>query len=209
MELIAFTSLLSFLHTADKSLVIYLETETLGAFSLPDPERLCSLELRRQQRLVKYLLYKYTMMKLRSGMGCGYGCGFWGRETSPQEDDWSDIQNSRRSFIGEGAEGLWGKRSHGESLVGRRRKGVTHCDQEAGVQVTAEARPAVMNFDCYSESIRDFGNLGWVDCITRLLCSPHLGCWRESKCIAGARACQARERALLRQCCGDMGDGGQ
>lgn len=102
-------------------------------------------------------------------MGCGYGSGFW------EEDDWSDVQNSRRSFTGEGAEGLWEKRSHRDSLVGSRRKEVTHCDQEAGVQVT-EARQAVMNFDCYSERRRDFGNLGWVDCITCLLCSPHLGC---------------------------------
>lgn len=77
------------------------------------------------------------------------------------------------------------------------------------MQVTGEARQAAMNFDCFSESNRGFGNLGWVDSITRLLCSPHLGCWHESKCIASARACQVRGRVLPRHCQGDLVDGGQ
>lgn len=77
---------MSFLHRVVKtfkSIVRYLES--LSTFSFPDPERLCFAELRRQQRSIKYLLYNYIMIKLRSGMGCGYGYQFWGRGRHLQE----------------------------------------------------------------------------------------------------------------------------
>lgn len=57
--------------------------------------------------------------------------------------------------------GSEGKRSR-DSLVGSRRQEVSCHDQKAGEQMTDEAEQAVLNFDCYSGSSRDLGNLGWV-----------------------------------------------
>lgn len=61
------------------------------------------------------------------------------------------------------------------------------------MQVTGEAGQAVLNFDCYSESGRDLGNVGWLDSII----------WAAGM-RAGARACEERERELPTHCFGDL-----